>query len=191
MGCHGGFALDEATRREWYNPDEILQTIGLGLGMVFADVGCGDGFFSILAAKKIGDKGKVYSVDTDDSAIERLKSKAKAENLKNISTVVGKAEETVFCRECADFVFYSLVLHDFYDPDKVLQNAREMLKPDGLLVDLDWKKTEMPFGPPVSIKFSEEYASRLIQSQGFTVANVRDVGLYHYVVTARPSKQGF
>ena len=93
MGCHGGFSLDEATRREWYNPEEILQTIGLRSGMVFADIGCGDGFFSLLAAKIVGDKGKVYAVDTDDSAIERLKSKAKAENLKNITAVVGKAEE--------------------------------------------------------------------------------------------------
>ncbi|MCJ7762825.1 class I SAM-dependent methyltransferase, partial [Candidatus Bathyarchaeota archaeon] len=153
--------------------------------------GCGDGFFSLLVAKIVGGKGKVYAVDTDDSAIERLKSKAKAKNLKNITALVGKAEETVFCKECADFIFYSMVLHDFYDPDKVLKNAREMLKPDGLLVDLDWKKIDIPFGPPVSIKFSEEYASSLIQSQGFTVANVRDVGLYHYVVTARPSNRGF
>ena len=191
MGCHGGFALDEATRRGWYNPEQILQTIGLRQGMVFVDVGCGDGFFTILAAKAVGEKGKVYAVDTDDSAIEKLKSTAKTQNLKNITAKVDKAEETSLCNGCADFVFYSMVLHDFYDPEKVLQNAREMVKPDGLLVDLDWKKTEMPFGPPVSIRFSEEYASSLIQTQGFTVANVISVGPYHYVVTAKPSKRGF
>jgi ubiquinone/menaquinone biosynthesis C-methylase UbiE len=190
MGCHGGFSLDNATRREWYNPEQILQTIGLRQGMVFVDVGCGEGFFTILAAKAVGEKGKVYAVDTDKSAIERLKSKSKAENLKNITVIVGKAEETVFCKGCADFVFYSMVLHDFYDPEKVLQNAREMLKADGLLVDLDWKKSEMPFGPPVSIKFSEKYASSLIQTQGFTDANATSVGPYHYVVTAKP-KGGF
>jgi ubiquinone/menaquinone biosynthesis C-methylase UbiE len=190
MGCHGGFALDDATRRGWYNPEQILQTIGLCQGMTFADVGCGDGFFTILAAKAVGEKGKVYAVDTDESAIEKLKNKAKEENLKNITANIGKAEETVLCKGCADFVFYSMVLHDFYNPEKVLQNAHEMLKPDGLLVDLDWKKTEMPFGPPVSIKFSQEYASSLIQTQGFTAVNVISVGLYHYVVAAKP-KRGF
>ena len=139
MGCHGGFSLDEATRRSWYNPEAILQD--LHAGMVFVDVGCGDGFFSILAAKKVGANGKVYAVDIDASAIEKLKQKAKAEGLKNITAKVGRAEDTVFCKKCADFVFYSMDLHDFADPAKVLQNAKQMIKPTGQLIDLDWKKT--------------------------------------------------
>ncbi len=188
MGCHGGFSLDEETRRSWYNPEQILQAVGVRAGIVFVDIGCGDGFFTVLAAKIVGEKGRVYAVDTDDSAIERLKAKAKRENLQNIVTKVGKAEETVFCKACADVVFYSMVLHDFYDAEKVLRNAREMIKPDGVLADLDWKKIETPFGPPVSIKFSEEYASNLMQAQGFTAAKTASVGPYHYVVTARPSK---
>ena len=119
MGCHGGFSLDEATRRSWYNPESILKD--LRLGMVFVDVGCGDGFFSILAAKKVGVTGKVYSVDIDASAIEKLKQKTSAEGLKNIAAKVGKAEDTVFCEGCADFVFYSIDLHDFSEPAKVLK----------------------------------------------------------------------
>ncbi len=184
MGCHGGFSLDEATRRSWYNPDAILKD--LEAGMVFVDVGCGDGFFSILAAKKVGDSGKVYAVDIDASAIEKVKQKAKAEGLNNINARAGKAEDTVFCKSCADFIFYSMDLHDFNDPAKVLQNARQMIKPNGQLIDLDWKKIEMPFGPPVSIRFSEEKASGLIESAGFTVTDVRDAGRYHYLITAKP-----
>lgn len=88
MGCHGGFSLDEATRRSGYNPEAILQD--LHAGMVFMDIGCGDGFFTILAAKKVGSNGKVYAVDTDASAIERLKQKAKAEGLKNITAKGGQ-----------------------------------------------------------------------------------------------------
>ncbi len=129
MGCHGGFSLDETTRRSWYKPENILRN--LSAGMVFADIGCGDGFFSILAAKKVGVTGRVYSADIDASAIEKLKRKAENEGLKNITAEIGVAEETVLCTECADFVFYSMVLHDFADPAKVLQNARKMIKPTG------------------------------------------------------------
>ena len=150
------------------------------------DIGCGDGFFTILAAKKVGSNGKVYAVDTDASAIERLEQKAKTEGLKNITAKAGKAEDIVFCMQCADFVFYSMDLHDFADPAKVLQNAKHMIKPNGRLIDLDWKKIDMPFGPPVSIRFSEEKAAGLMRSAGFTVADVRDAGPYHYVVTAKP-----
>jgi ubiquinone/menaquinone biosynthesis C-methylase UbiE len=183
MGCHGGFSLDEATRRSWYNPDAILKD--LRFGMVFVDVGCGDGFFSILAAKKVGDKGRVYSVDIDPKAIEKLKKKAKAEGLVNITSVVGRAEDTVFCEQCADFVFYSMNLHDFADPEKVLQNAKQMIKPDGHLIDLDWKKQEMHFGPPFTIRFSEEQTFGLLRSAGFSVTNSQYAGPYHYIVIAK------
>jgi ubiquinone/menaquinone biosynthesis C-methylase UbiE len=182
LGCHGGFSLDEATRRSWYNPEAILQD--LQADMLFVDIGCGDGFFSILAAKKVGGNGKVYAVDIDASAIERLKQKAKG--FSNITTKVGKAEDTVICRECADFVFFSMDLHDFDDPTKVLQNAKQMIKPKGRLIDLDWKKQEMPFGPPVAIRFSQEKAADLMRSAGFTVTNIEDAGPHHYVVTAKP-----
>jgi ubiquinone/menaquinone biosynthesis C-methylase UbiE len=184
LGCHGGFSLDEATRRSWYNPETILQD--LQVDMAFVDVGCGDGFFSILAAKKVGENGRVYAVDIDASAIEQLKQKAKAKSLSNITAKVGKAEDTVICRECADFVFFSMDLHDFDDPAKVLKNAKQMIKPKGRLIDLDWKKQEMPFGPPVAIRFSEEKAAGLIWSAGFTMTNIEDAGPYHYVITAKP-----
>ncbi len=183
MGCHGGFNLDDATRRSWYNPEDILED--LQGGMVFIDVGCGDGYFSILAAKKVGAKGKVYAVDTDASGIDRLLQKAKAEGLKNITTKVHRAEDTVFCKQCADFILYSMDLHDFDEPAKVLHNARQMIKPSGILVDLDWKKQEMTFGPPVTIRFSEKQASGLMESEGFKVVDVKDAGPHHYVVRAK------
>jgi ubiquinone/menaquinone biosynthesis C-methylase UbiE len=186
MSCHGGFSLDEATRRSWFNPEKVLEDAGLGLGMVFVDVGCGDGFFTIPAAQLVGEKGRVYAVDTDASAIEKLKDKAAQKGLRNVTATVGAAEETVFCDECADIVFYSIVLHDFRDPAKVLRNAKLMLKPDGKLVNLDWKKKPMAFGPPFQIRFSEEQASNLIKQAGFRIESVRDAGRYHYIGTAKP-----
>ena len=99
---------------------------------------------------------------------------------------VGAAEETVFCDACADIVFYSIVLHDFRDTAKVLRNARRMVKPAGMLVNLDWKKKPMSFGPPVQIRFSEEQAANLIKQAGFTIESVKDLGRNFYIVTAKP-----
>jgi ubiquinone/menaquinone biosynthesis C-methylase UbiE len=154
--------------------------------MVFVDIGCGDGFFTILAARKVGETGRVYAVDIDVSAVEKLMQKAKTEGLTNIIAKVGRAEDTVFCKTCADFIFFSMDLHDFADPAKVLKNAKNMIKPTGQLIDLDWKKQEEPFGPPFAIRFSEEKATSLMRSAGFTMAEVKDAGPHHYVVVANP-----
>ena len=185
MSCHRYFG-EEALRRKWRNPGITLKSIGLSAGMVFVDVGCGDGFFAIPAALLVGEKGAVYAVDIEASAIERLRDKATEKGLKNVIAKVEEAEETVFCEECADIVFYSRVLHDFRDPAKVLRNAKRMLKPAGKLVDLDWKKKSTVFGPPVRIRFSEEQAASLIKAAGFMIESVREAGRNFYIVTAKP-----
>ena len=153
--------------------------------MVFMDIGCGYGFFTIPAARIVGEKGKVYAVDVSALAIDGLKREAAEEGLKNIVAKAGAAEETVFCDACADMVFFSIVLHDFRDPKKVLQNAKRMLKPTGTLVNLDWKKKLMTIGPPVTIRFSEEQASNLIKQAGFTIESVKDLGRNFYIVRAK------
>lgn len=185
MTCHGGFTLDEAKRRSWYNPEDILQKLGLKKGMTFADIGCGDGYFTFKAAKIVGEKGHVYAVDVDSAAVEKIQNKAKTEGYKNITAAAGKAEDTVFCVGCVDVVFYSMDLHDFDDPAKVLSNAYQMLKNGGIAADLDWKKQEIPFGPPTEIKFSPETVSKLMSAQGLNVEYCSDAGPYHYLVTAR------
>lgn len=174
----------EGVLRKWHRPKLNLESIGLAAGMVFMDIGCGDGFFTLPAAKIVGETGKVYAVDVNASAVERLKHKAAAEDLKNIYAVIGAAEDTVFCEECADIVFYSAVLHDFKDPAKVLRNAKQMLKKGGKLVNVDWKKKPTVFGPPVQMRFSEAQAASLIEAAGFRVESIRDLGRNHYIITA-------
>jgi len=59
-----GFVLDpKKEQRQFLNPNEILEEIGLMGQMTFADFGCGAGYFTIPAAKMVGDHGKVYAVD--------------------------------------------------------------------------------------------------------------------------------
>jgi ubiquinone/menaquinone biosynthesis C-methylase UbiE len=154
--------------------------------MVFMDIGCGYGFFTIPAAEQVGENGRVYAVDADAEAVEAVKRKAAEKGLKNIVAKAGEAEETVFCDGCADMIFFSIVLHDFRDPAKVLSNARRMIKPDGVLVNLDWKKKPTAFGPPLHIRFSQEHAQALIKQAGFTIESVKEAGNNFYMVTAKP-----
>lgn len=185
MHAHRLF-YDEKERLKWQNPGVILVNVGVKSGLTFVDVGCGDGFFAVPAARLVGNEGRVYGLDADPEAIGRLKEKAAKERLRNLKPKVGMAEETVFCDACADIVFFGIVFHDFMDPNKVLSNAKRMLKPTGRLVDLDWKKEPMRLGPPLQIRFSEEKASNLIKAAGFKIGDIKEEGLYHYVIVATP-----
>lgn len=148
------------------------------------DIGCNDGFFTIPAAKMVGKNGKVYGVDIDVDAIERLTEKAKQDHISNIHADVGEAEGTIFCSNCADIIFFGTVLHDFRDPLEVLCNAKRMLKSGGKIVNYDWKKKESPMGPPFAKRLSESEASDLMKNAGFSDITVRDISDTFYQITA-------
>ena len=177
----------ESERRKWQDPEAILRNIGLDAGHVFVDVGCGNGFFALPAARIVGTEGMVIGIDIDETGVGQLRRRAEHEHLQNVSLFAGRAEETRAGEGCADFVFFGNVLHDFEDPAVVLQNAVHMLTPNGLLADLDWKKSETPFGPPLEVRFTEREAAGMISGAGFAVVGISDSGEHHYLVLARPT----
>jgi ubiquinone/menaquinone biosynthesis C-methylase UbiE len=176
---------NDTERRTWQSPESILADIGLTAGLTFMDIGCGGGFFTLPAARIVGENGKVYGIDTNAEAVNELGELAEKEGLHNLKLTVGRAEEMVLCDSCADIIFFGTVLHDFEDALKVLKNARKMLSPTGRIINLDWKKIPMELGPPLSKRFSEEKATHLIEASGLSVVTTQDIGLYHYLIIAR------
>jgi ubiquinone/menaquinone biosynthesis C-methylase UbiE len=173
----------------WQNPEKILVSLGLRNGLTFVDIGCGEGFFAIPAAKIVGSTGKVLGVDINSDSINKLTNLAEKESLYNLILKIGRAEESILCDRCGDIVFFGIDLHDFHNPIMVLENAKKMIKPSGILVDLDWKKVPMEIGPPLRIRFSKEKAIQLIQQTGFKIIDVREVGPYHYLIRAKPKPE--
>lgn len=174
-------------RRKWQNPEAMLTDIGLKPGLTFIDLGCAGGFFTLPAARIVGQTGTVYGIDVDVRSIKSLEDEAARAGLRNIKVTAGRGEDMLACDRCADIVFFGTALHDFQDPAKVLQNARKIVKPSGNLVNLDWKEEAMPLGPPIEKRFSPEKAIHLIESAGFTFESVKDNGPYHYLIIARPN----
>lgn len=186
MSAHKWHYYDENQRRTWQNPEEILIHIGLKTGQTLIDIGCGEGFFSLPAARQVGPQGLVHAIDSNPESMALLKQKAAQEGLKNIHLRVQEAEAGPVCLGCADFVFLGIVLHDFRDPLMALQNARRMLKASGRLVNLDWKKEPMTKGPPLEIRFDQSTAAGLMRKAGLEVQKSEEYGPYTYLITAVP-----
>lgn len=176
---------DDPQRRKYQNPEAILARIGLQPGVTFVDVGCGGGFFALPAARILGKTGMLLGLDPNTEGIEALRGLAIKEGLSNIALTEGSAEETVLCEQCADFVFFGLVLVHLKEQVKALENARKMLKPDGRVVAFDWKKKPTRQGPPMEQRLSEGQVVDFLKAAGFGEIAIEDCGPYHYVITAR------
>ena len=190
MSGGGEKDYNHAERLLWQNPNRILLEIGLATGQTLVDIGCGDGFFSIPAAKIVGKAGLVYAIDTSPEAIVSLTAKAQVAQLDNICPLLTDiALEPPPC--CVDIALLANVLHCFKNPLVVLANIKRVLRPNGVLAVLDWKKEpQQRHGPALPKRLSQEAAVALIQQSGFRVVKDAPSGPFHYLVLAQQNSVG-
>jgi len=130
-------AQSESEFRAWLeeNALEVLKDVGLRGGQLVLDYGCGSGTFAIPAAGIVGDDGVVYALDIDGEALAAVRTRADAEGLGNVQTVLVDASMPPACpvAEPVDVVLLYDVLHKVEDQRAVIEAAWSALKPDGFL----------------------------------------------------------
>lgn len=168
------------------NPEKALKEIGLRAGDTLLDIGCGEGRFSIPAAKIVGDNGRVYAIDISEEAINTLKEEIKKKDIRNIKVFTGDITKRLPLKdESIDVCLMANILHGLVVSRKVENTLKELfrvLKPNGNLAVVDFKKIDGPPGPPLSIRMSPEEAEEIISRHGFKRKRVAEVGKYHYAV---------
>ena len=87
-----------------------LKEIGLKKGQIVLDFGCGDGYYTIPAAKIVGDKGKVYALDKDRHCLHEVIRRAEELNLKNIRPIETSGKVTICLKD--ESIDVTLLLYD-------------------------------------------------------------------------------
>jgi len=129
----------EIDLKEWLNGEGevFLKDIGIKKADVVLDFGCGDGPYTIPAAKVVGKEGKVYAIDKDVESINKLMEIAKTKGLKNIISLHTKSEESKINLESksVDAVLLYDVLHymETWERKRIYEEIYMILKEDGLL----------------------------------------------------------
>lgn len=116
------------------DPYRILNEAGLREAHRVLEIGCGPGFFTLAAAKIVGEKGKVFALDVNPVAIEDVQRKVEERGLKNVETLLCDAGKTGLPDKSVDVTFLFGVIHDIDDLDTVVQEMHRVLKRDGVLV---------------------------------------------------------
>ncbi|MGB7061095.1 MAG: class I SAM-dependent methyltransferase [Candidatus Zixiibacteriota bacterium] len=110
----------------------VLKEVDIKPGFHILDYGCGPGSYSIVAARLVGDSGKVYALDVHPLAIQRVGNAASKKGLKNIETIQSDCA-TGLGDESIDIAFLYDILHHLSEPDAVLGELHRVLKPSGIL----------------------------------------------------------
>ena len=179
-------------RREWQNPERIIKSIGVREEMAVADLGCGPGFFTIPLALAVGKSGIVYAVDSSPGMLSYLRDNL--EKLRNASSGLVKIIEadvtkTKIPSNSVDIAFFANILHDLAEPSIFLGEVSRIIRKDSVIVDIDWKKMESGFGPPLEIRLSAGQSKQILQEAGFEVTKSVHAGRFHYGLVCRPARR--
>jgi len=129
----------------WIEKDgpNLLRKIGFREGQTVVDFGSGGGDYSLILARIVGEKGRVYAIDKNRKVLGELMGRAYGKGFRNIEDkFVPKGTETPteisLPNESIDAIWFSDVLHDGYfkkneEKEKLLQNAYRTLKEGGFI----------------------------------------------------------
>jgi ubiquinone/menaquinone biosynthesis C-methylase UbiE len=115
------------------NPYDRLSDAGLKTGQRVLEVGCGPGFFTIPAAKMVGENGFVYALDFNRFAVEHVRRKIEKIGLRNAAVVGADAAKTGLPDGSIDAAFFFSVIHAFPDISEVVREMHRLLKANGIM----------------------------------------------------------
>ena len=137
-------------RNDWQQPDRVMSDLGMKPGTRVADIGCGEGYFTLRLARAVGPQGLVFAVDINARALAALKKQADQQLLTNVTVVVSESTDTRLPVESVDVLLISDVLHEVPEIQRLplVQSAVRALRPGGFLYLIDYRKSrDVKFDP--------------------------------------------
>jgi ubiquinone/menaquinone biosynthesis C-methylase UbiE len=153
------------------DPKIFWPKLALTPGSTVLDLGCGAGRYTLPMAGQIGPAGKVIAIDLWAEGIDRLKDAVRHDQITNIDARVADAGRPLPLEDqSVDVCFMATVLHDFMAAGiatQALQEVKRVLKPQGIMAIVEFKKEDSPNGPPRHIRLAVEDLAMLVQRLGF------------------------
>ncbi len=172
--------LEDPERDAYQKPDEVVRALQLRKGESVADIGAGSGYFSFRMASEVGPGGRVYAIDVQPEMVVHLNERIRDSGLSNVVSVLSRPNDPLLADSSVDRFFICDTWHHIPDQTDYLALLRRMLKPGGQIVMIDFKKEELPFGPPTAMKIAREDLIAQMEESGFRVAKEHTFLPYQY-----------
>jgi SAM-dependent methyltransferase len=117
--------------------EQVMEVAGVAPGMWVADVGAGEGYYTVRLAPAVGPRGRVLAEDIVEETYQRLLQRVQREQIDNVAVRLGKPDDPMLPPRSFDRIFLVHVYHEVQSPYAFLWHLREGLKPKGLVVVVD------------------------------------------------------
>jgi SAM-dependent methyltransferase len=179
---HWVSVFDDPARDAWQKPASVVEALRLRPGMRVADLGAGTGYFSRYLAAAVGEAGTVFAVDTEPGLVTHLRERAEHEHTPNVVPILASADNPRLPVGAVDVVLIVDTVHHIDDRTNYLRRLRRVLKPGGRVVVIDFKKQDIPVGPPPEHRLARGQIVDELTTAGYRLVSAPDILPYQYVL---------
>lgn len=175
----------------WPTPGETLRQLGLSTGDTLVEIGSGNGYFTLPAARVVN-PALVYALDLDAGLLEELAHLADQQEIENIFPVHGDARSLAdHLPDPVDVGLIANTFHGIENPVRFVEEVVTVLTEDGRFIIVNWRDlsrktttvTGEPRGPPTNLRLSPNETREIVEkATDVTLAQRIEIPPYHYAL---------
>lgn len=143
----------EEARDRLNEASEVMNRAGIRPGMTVADIGAGEGYYTIRLSARVGPKGRVLGEDIVPAVRDALADRVARERLDNVSVRLGLPADPKLPARSFDRILMVHMYHEIAQPYEFLWNIRPSLRADGEVIVVDANRpTQFHGTPPALLK---------------------------------------
>ncbi len=168
--------FDSPGRDKRLQIDRVMDILDIAPGKTVADIGAGSGWFTVRAARRVGQGGVVYAVDINPESIRYVDDRAQKEKLHNVKTILGKADDPLLPAGAVDAVLLLKTYHEVAEPVALLRNVRGALRAGAKvgIIDRNGNGEDHGVGRDVVLREATQAGYRLLKQYDFVRGDKMD-----------------
>ena len=140
--------LNEDARDSVGEFETVIRLAEIRPGMSIADIGAGEGYYTVRLSPIVGRNGRVLAEDIVPETIQELARRVQRERLANVAVKVGLPNDPQLPNASFDRVLMIHMYHEIEQPYEFLWHLHEDLKRGGSIVVVDADRTTDRHGTP-------------------------------------------
>ena len=168
----------EEARDRLREADEVMNRAGIVAGMTVADIGAGEGYYTIRLAERVGRNGRVLAQDIVPEVRDALAERVNRERLDNVSVKLGEPDDPKLPGNSFDRVLMVHMYHEIGEPFAFLWHLRPALKAGGQVIVVDADRPTQNHGTPpallrcefAAVGYAQVRFERMPQAGGYFAA---------------------
>jgi len=128
--------------------EEVMRLAKIAPTMSVADIGAGEGYYTVRLSPIVGNRGRVLAEDIVPETRDRLAQRVQRENLDNVAVKLGEPADPMLPASSFDRIFMVHMYHEVTQPYEFLESQKHGLKPDGLVIVVDSDRPVKRHGMP-------------------------------------------